>query len=183
MLAQSGANHGVRRTVPHLLGVTLGFPAMLLVIGLGLATILIASSGLQLAMKIVSCAYLLWLAYRIAFSASVTSGAGNTRPLTFTQAVAFQWVNPKAWMASVGAISAYTGGHGAVLYMQVGIVALVTSLVTLSSTWTWTMFGAGLRRWLRAPQALRLFNFLMAVLLVASIIPIMGEIWSALVSA
>ena len=155
---------------------------MLLMIGLGLATILIASSGLQLAMKIVSSAYLLWLAYRIASSASMAGGAGAARPLTFTQAAAFQWVNPKAWMASVGAISAYTGGHGALLYVQVGIIALVTGLVTLSSTWTWTMFGAGLRRWLRAPRALRLFNILMALLLVASIVPILDEIWSALAS-
>src|SRR6201996_8538780 len=96
MLASSGANYGVSRTWPHLWGVTLGFPVMLLVIGLGLATVLLASSGLQLGMKILSCLYLLWLAWQIARSSPIKAGKSDGRPLTFLQAAAFQWVNPKA---------------------------------------------------------------------------------------
>lgn len=90
MLASSGATHGVRRTLPHLSGVTIGFPVMILMVGLGLATILLASSRLQLGMKIVSCAYLLWLAFQIARSSSVAGAAGANQPLSFLQAAAFQ---------------------------------------------------------------------------------------------
>jgi len=106
MLASSGATYGVRRTWPHLMGVALGFPAMILVIGLGLASLLLASTGLQLGMKVVSSLYLLWLAFQIARSSSVSGAAASARPLTFLQAAAFQWINPKAWLIAVGAIVA-----------------------------------------------------------------------------
>lgn len=176
MLASSGATYGVRRTVPHLSGVTIGFPVMLLLIGLGLASVLLASSRLQLVMKIASCAYLLWLAFQIARSSSITGTAAGARPLSFLQAAAFQWVNPKAWLIAVGAISAYTGGHGVFLYIQVAIIALLSVAVTFLSTLTWTAFGAAIGRWLRAPLARRLFNLFMAALLVGSVVPILGEI-------
>ena len=180
MLAASGANFGVSRTWPHLWGVTLGFPVMLLVIGLGLATVLLASTGLQLGMKILSCAYLLWLALQIARSSSVTGKPGGGRPLNFLQAAAFQWVNPKAWLIAVGAISAYTAGAGTKLYLQVAVIAVMSVAVTFLSTLTWTVFGAAIGRWLRAPSALLLFNLFMALLLLGSIVPILGEIWEQL---
>jgi threonine/homoserine/homoserine lactone efflux protein len=180
MLASSGATHGVRRTWPHLMGVALGFPAMILVIGLGLASILLASSRLQLGMKIVSSLYLLWLAFQIARSSSVGGGATKARPLTFFQAAAFQWVNPKAWLIAVGAISAYTAGVGAHLYLQVAIIAMMSVAVSFSSSLTWAVCGAAIGRWLRSPLALRLFNFLMAGLLLASVVPILSEIWTDL---
>jgi threonine/homoserine/homoserine lactone efflux protein len=97
MLASSGATHGVKRTWPYLMGVAIGFPVMILLIGLGLATILLASGTLQLGMKIVSCLYLLWLAIQIGRSSSIAGNAAKAKPLTFVQAAAFQWVNPKAW--------------------------------------------------------------------------------------
>jgi threonine/homoserine/homoserine lactone efflux protein len=180
MLASSGATYGVRRTMVHLLGVTIGFPVMVFLIGLGLATVLLASPWLQLAMKIVSCVYLLWLAVQIARSSSVTSASKGGKPLSFLQAVAFQWVNPKGWLITVGAISAYTGGQGARLYLQVAIIALMSIAVTFLSSLTWTVFGAAIRRWLRSATALRLFNFGMAALLVGSILPILIEIRSSL---
>jgi threonine/homoserine/homoserine lactone efflux protein len=180
MLASSGARFGLARSVPHLAGVTIGFPVMVLLVGLGLASILIASPMLQLVMKIVSCAYLLWLAWQIARSRSAGTDSGGAKPLSFMQAAAFQWINPKAWMMAVGAISAYTGGRGAQLYLQVAIIAGVTVIVTLLSTWTWTAFGAGIRRWLRAPEALHRFNLAMALLLAASTVPILLEIKDSL---
>jgi threonine/homoserine/homoserine lactone efflux protein len=176
MLASSGARFGVGRSLPHLFGVTVGFPVMLLLVGLGLASILLASPLLQLVMKIVSCAYLLWLAFQIGRSSSAMGDTGGTRPLTFLQAALFQWINPKAWMMAVGAISAYTAGTGSRLYGQVTIIALITLGVTLASTWTWTAFGAGIRRWLRSPKSLRHFNLAMALLLAASTVPILIEI-------
>jgi len=139
MLAASGARFGIARTLPHLTGVTIGFPVMVLLVGLGLASILLASPKLQLGMKIVSCAYLLWLAFQIARSASASSSTGDGKPMTFLQAAAFQWINPKAWLMAVGAISAYTAGRGMQLYVQVAIIALLTVIVTLreakSTTW------------------------------------------------
>jgi threonine/homoserine/homoserine lactone efflux protein len=180
MLASSGATHGIRRTWPHLLGVALGFPAMILVIGLGLASILLASTRLQLGMKVVSSLYLLWLAFQIARSSSVSGGAAGAKPLTFFQAAAFQWINPKAWLIAVGAISAYTAGVGAHLYLQVAIIAAMSVAVSFSSSLTWAACGAAIGRWLRAPAALRLFNLLMALLLLISVVPIMGEIWTEL---
>jgi threonine/homoserine/homoserine lactone efflux protein len=118
----------------------------------------------------------LWLAFQIARSKSAGGETGSARPLTFLQAAAFQWINPKAWLMAVGAISAYTAGRGSQLYLQVAIIAGLSVIVTLLSTWTWTAFGAGIRRWLRAPSALHRFNLFMALLLVGSTIPILLEI-------
>jgi threonine/homoserine/homoserine lactone efflux protein len=182
MLAASGARFGIGRTLPHLAGVTIGFPVMVLLVGLGLASILLASPMLQLGMKVVSCVYLLWLAFQIARSASASATTGDGKPMTFLQAAAFQWVNPKAWLMAVGAISAYTAGRGMQLYFQVAIIALLTVVVTLFSTLTWTTFGAIIRRWLRAPPAMHLFNLMMAILLVGSTLPILLEVWRDLKS-
>jgi threonine/homoserine/homoserine lactone efflux protein len=176
MLAASGSRFGIRRTLPHLAGVTLGFPLMLFLVGIGLASVLVASASLQLGMKIVSCAYLLWLAFQIARSSSAGGDSDRGKPLSFLQAAAFQWVNPKAWLMAVGAISAYTAGRGSQLYVQVAIVTLITLAVTLFSTLTWTAFGAAIRLWLRSPTALRLFNLTMAMLLLVSTAPIFLEI-------
>jgi threonine/homoserine/homoserine lactone efflux protein len=176
MLAASGARFGIGPTLPHLAGVTIGFPVMVLLVGLGLASILLASPMLQLVMKIVSCAYLLWLALQIARSSSAGSDKGRTKPMSFLQAAAFQWVNPKAWLMAVSAISAYTSGRGTQLYLQVAIIALLSVAVTLLSTWTWAAFGAAMRRWLRSATALHLFNLFMALLLVGSTVPIMLEV-------
>jgi threonine/homoserine/homoserine lactone efflux protein len=179
MLASSGARYGMRRTLPHLLGVTVGFPVMILLVGLGLASLLLASPRLQLAMKIISCVYLLWLAVQIGRSKSAGDTASG-KPMTFLAAAAFQWINPKAWLMAVGAISAYTSGSGTQIYTQVTIIALLNTGVCLASTATWTAFGAAIRRFLRTPQTLRLFNLLMALLLAGSTIPILLEIRDAL---
>ena len=180
MLASSGATYGVKRTWPHLMGVAIGFPVMIFLIGLGLATILLASGALQLGMKIVSCLYLLWLAIQIGKSSSVTGQPARAKPLTFLQDADFQWVNPKAWLIAVGAISAYTAGVGAHLYLQVAIIAAMSIAVAFASSLTWAAFGAAIGRWLRAPLALRAFNLFMALLLIGSVVPILGEIWASL---
>ncbi len=179
MLASSGSRFGLARTLPHAAGVTLGFPVMIFLVGLGLASILLASPLLQLGMKSVSCAYLLWMAFQIARSDSTKESRGKDRPLTFLQAAAFQWINPKAWLMAVGAISAYTTASGR-LYLEVAIIAVVSLVVSIFSTLTWAAFGAGIRRWLRSHTALRLFNIAMALSLVASMVPILLEIAQAL---
>ncbi len=180
MLAASGSRFGLWRTLPHMAGITVGFPIMLFLVGVGLASVLLASAKLQLGMKIASCAYLLWLTFQIAKSASAGGVAERGKPMSFFQAAAFQWVNPKAWMMAVGAISAYTAGSGNQLYLQVAIIALITLVVSVASTLTWTAFGAALRQWLRSATALRLFNLTMALLLLISTVPILVEIKDAL---
>ena len=180
MLASSGARFGLARTMPHLIGVTVGFPVMLLLVGLGLASLLLASPMLQLAMKTISCAYLLWLCFQIARSSSAIKEGAEGKPLNFLQAAAFQWINPKAWLMAVGAISAYTAGHGRQLYEQVAIIAAITLAVTVPSTLTWAAFGAAIRHLLRAPLALRLFNLAMALALLISTVPILVEVWDGL---
>lgn len=179
MLASSGATYGMRRTLPHLLGVTVGFPVMILLVGLGLASILLASPRLQLAMKIISCAYLLWLAVQIGRSRSAGDMAAG-KPMRFLAAAAFQWINPKAWLMAVGAITAYTSGRASQLYLQVAIIALINVGVAFAATTTWAAFGAGIRRFLRTPSKLRLFNLLMALLLMGSVVPILLEIRDSL---
>ena len=100
--------------------------------------------------------------------------------MSFLAAAAFQWINPKAWLYAVGAVSAYTGGSGTQLYKQVVIIALLNIVVRFGSTTTWTAFGAGIRRFLRTSAKLRLFNLLMALLLAGSVVPILLEIKDSL---
>lgn len=170
MLLASGLNFGLGRTVPHMAGITLGYGLMIVICGLGLAQPLIHWPALALGLKWVSVGYMLWLAWKLAQSASPRAGgagASAARPMTFLQAAAFQWVNPKAWVMALGAISAFAGtSTGGVL-----VVALTCALVGLPSVAVWTFAGDRLARVLTDPRNLRLFNWTMAGLLVLSLIP------------
>jgi len=174
MVLASGANFGLRRSQPHVWGINIGFAAMMFILALGLGTVFVAEPRLQLALKVVGIAYMLWLAWKIATATDGggADGAAGGGPLTFVQAAAFQWVNPKAWMMCLGAISVYApAGSGALekaLYLS-GIMLLAGS----PPTQVWAAFGVGIRRFLQNPRALRAFNVSMAVLLVLSLIPML----------
>lgn len=176
MVAASGANFGFARTLPHLLGVAIGFPLMLVVVALGAGGVLRAAPGLQEALKWVGVAYLLYLAFKIATAQPGTPDPGTAagRPLTFLQAALFQWVNPKAWMIALGAIAAYTGAGGASL-VQTAALAIIFLIATLPCLAFWTMTGVGAARLLRTRRQLRAFNLVMASLLIASLAPLIGE--------
>lgn len=168
MLLASGANFGVRRTVPHMLGISLGFGVMVMILGLGVDRLIAASPALAQAMKWLSLGYMAWLAWKIANAGQPRSaGAGKGRPLTFLQAAAFQWVNPKAWAMGLGALSAYAAGAGGAV-----VVALVFALVNLPAVSIWAVLGQQMRSLLSTPARLRLFNVSMAVLLVATMLPV-----------
>ena len=108
MLLASGVNFGFVRTIPHMLGIGGGFLVLLLAVGFGLGAVLTAFPSLHLALKIAGGAYLLYLAWRIAMSRSMAKdGETKGRPMTFLEAAAFQWVNPKAWVMAVGAMAIY----------------------------------------------------------------------------
>ena len=174
MLMASGANFGVRRTLPHLLGVSLGHALMVFLVGLGLSGLFHRWPQAMLALKLASVAYMLWLAWKIAHAApqglASGSGAATSRPFTFLQAAAFQWVNPKAWAMALGATSAYAAS-GTV--QAVVIVSMAFAAVNLPSVTLWAAAGEALRRWLADPAQLRLFNWTMAGLLVLSLIPVL----------
>jgi len=175
MLAASGANFGVRRSVPHILGIVTGFPLLLLVIGLGLGALFEQYPAAHAVLKLAGATFLALMAWRIATARPDgrvgTPSAG--RPLTALEALLFQWINPKAWIFAIGAIATYTTVGGS-RSRELGVILAVCLLVTVGSTVTWTLFGAGLNRWLLAsPRALRVFNVSMALLLVLSIVLVM----------
>ncbi|QXT41244.1 LysE family translocator [Gymnodinialimonas ceratoperidinii] len=174
MLMASGVNFGLRRTVPHMLGVSLGHGAMTVLLGLGLVQVFVLIPWLRTVLTVISVAYLLWLAWKVANAAPPAHAKEDARPLTFLQAAGFQWVNPKAVYMSIYAQTTYapegTGWSGAVL------VGVVFALVNLPSVATWAWGGTQVRRWLAAPGRLRVFNWTMAALLVLSLYPIiLGE--------
>ncbi|NIY72983.1 LysE family translocator [Marivivens donghaensis] len=172
MLMASGANFGLRRSVPHMLGVSLGHSFLIIVLGLGLVKVYEAFPTLQFIMKWGSIAYLLYLSYKIATAAPASPKQPETKgkPLTFLQAAAFQWVNPKGWMMTITAITNYTADETP---MQVLVVALVFMCTNLPSITFWAGLGVQARRFLSTPARLRIFNVTMALLLVATIIPIL----------
>jgi threonine/homoserine/homoserine lactone efflux protein len=171
MLTASGANFGFRRTIPHMLGVAIGFTVMVLAIGLGLSEVFKALPVIHQLLRYGGAAYLLYLAYRIATAAPTTPDGARAagRPLTFLQAALFQWVNPKGWMMAVGAISAYTTVGGDLVQESI-LIAGVFGAIGLPAVALWTGLGAAIGRLLQAKWALRAFNIAMALLLVASLV-------------
>jgi threonine/homoserine/homoserine lactone efflux protein len=172
MVLASGVNYGYRRTLPHILGINIGFSLMLGVMALGLGAAFVAEPRLQVVLKAVGVAYMLWLAWKIATAGGVGEGEVGGKPMTFLQGAAFQWVNVKAWIMVLGAISVYApegySPAGKALYLG-GIMLLVGS----PPTHAWTLFGVGIGRFLQNPKALRAFNVAMAALLVLSLIPML----------
>ncbi|MCC5973183.1 MAG: LysE family translocator [Rubellimicrobium sp.] len=166
MLMASGANFGLRRTVPHMLGVAIGFVAMVIGIGLGIAALFELYPASRVALMACSVVYLLYLAWKIATAAPRDKGAGAGRPLTFLQAAAFQWVNPKAWAMALSAVTVYAEGPS---LESVVFVAVVFGLVNLPSVGVWVILGREMQRILTSPARLRAFNWTMAALLVTSL--------------
>ncbi|NNE89663.1 MAG: LysE family translocator [Silicimonas sp.] len=166
MLMASGANFGFRRTIPHMLGISLGHMLMIVLVGLGLNQLFVAFPPLQLAMKGASVAYLLFLAWKIANAAPPKDGEAKGTPLTFLQAALFQWVNPKAWFMALTAITVYAPSQELASIM---IVAAVFASINLPSVSTWTLMGQQIRHVLTSDKRLRAFNWTMAALLVASL--------------
>ncbi len=173
LVASSGVNFGFRRTLPHIMGITLGYPLMLLLVGVGLAKVFIAMPWVHAALKYLCVVYLLYLAWRIATAGAVRI-AREAKPLTFWHAAAFQWINGKGWVIAVSSITTYTV-LGDTLWLQVISLAGISMIVTVASVSTWTLFGALLREYLRTDHHRRVFNYSMATLLVVSILPVLLE--------
>lgn len=170
MLMASGANFGLRRTLPHMFGISLGHMFMVFLVGIGLGQLLTLYPALGLAMLILSTAYLLYLAWKIANAAPPKAREATGKPFTFLQAAAFQWVNPKAWYMALYAVANYApegaGWRGALL------VASVFAMTNLPSITVWATLGTQVRRLLGRPGLLRAFNWGMAGLLILTLIPV-----------
>ena len=181
MLMASGINFGFRLTVPHMLGVSLGFTLMIALIGLGVMTLIEAIPGSMLFITVASGLYLLYMAWKIATTttapAEKVSDEAKSKPFTFIQAALFQWVNPKAWTMALTAISAYAPKSQG--WAGVFIVAGVFGIINLPSTGAWAVMGAKMRRFLSDPVRLKTFNVVAAVLLVASLYPVVAGLLAA----
>jgi threonine/homoserine/homoserine lactone efflux protein len=170
MVLASGVNFGVWRSVPHMLGVGLGFALMLAIIGLGLGRVFVAYPVIYTVMKIAGAIYMLWLAWKIANAGPMAETESAGTPMTFIQAVLFQWVNPKAWVIAITANATYSiMGHPVLSALMVAGTFL---LVSGPSSLTWVFFGSLLRKLLSNPKTLHIFNITMAVLLVLSLVPL-----------
>ncbi|MDE2445821.1 MAG: LysE family translocator [Alphaproteobacteria bacterium] len=172
MLMASGINFGFRSTLPLIFGVMIGFPFMIACIGLGLGKVFEFYPIIYTVMKYVGAAYMLWLAWKIATARpSGENGAAVGEPITFFQACALQWVNPKGWVMAVTSLSAYT--VAASYYSCVAIVVAVAAVMGIGSATTWAMFGVGLKHILHDPRYFRLINLVLGLSLAASLIPML----------
>lgn len=174
MLLASGANHGFRPTIPMILGISIGFAIMVLAVGLGIGGVFLAFPILHDALRYGGAAYLLYLAWRIVGSAAASADGSDAKPLSFLQAAAFQWVNPKAWIMAIGAAAAYTPQDG--FFLNIAVVAVLFMVINAPCVGVWAAFGTMLRRFLGNPVCLRVFNVAMALLLVASLYPILASV-------
>ena len=172
MLLASGVNFGFRRTIPHMMGIGVGFLGLLLCVGFGLGALLEQMPAFYLALKFAGGAYLVYLAWRIAMARSIGEGGkAGARPMSFVEAAAFQWVNPKAWVMAIAAMATFTNPDS--LTLSTILVALVFFFVNIPSASIWTVCGAMLREWLNHPTRLKVFNISMAILLVISLWPML----------
>jgi len=171
MLLSSGLTYGFRRTIPHMVGITVGFAFMVGAVGLGLGTIFIAYPMLQTILKYAGAAYLIYLAWHIGMAEPSAPEQDNSRgPMTFWGAAMFQWVNAKGWVMVIGTITAYAAI--ASFPWNILIQTVISLAMGAVSTVVWALFGTALRPMLTSPRAVRAFNIVMALLLLASLYPV-----------
>ncbi|OUR76801.1 lysine transporter LysE [Colwellia psychrerythraea] len=170
----SGANFGVRKSLPVFLGICVGFAIMLLLVGIGFGQIFETFPALHLLIKFFGTLYLLYLAFLIATATDISSSKTQVKPLTFINGALFQWLNGKAWVVATGAIAAFTT-VGTDFYTQNLIIALTFLIVSFPCVGLWLFFGSTLKRMLKSKQHRRMFNYSMAGLLIMSVIPVIIE--------
>ncbi len=168
MITASGANFGYWRSLPHMMGVTFGFPAMLVAMAFGLVQIFDAWPVLHIFLRYAGATYMVYLAFRIATSTAIGKAKETARPLSFVEAALFQWINPKAVVYALSALSIFTTPKGD-FFEEILLLTIVAVLVSFSSITTWCLFGSAIGHLLKSARALRIFNLTMATALVASI--------------
>jgi threonine/homoserine/homoserine lactone efflux protein len=170
MLLASGVNFGFRRTLPHILGISAGVVLLMLAVGFGLGEAFRRWPLLYTVLETASVVYLLYLAWKIGTSGQVQVRKGERRPMRFHEAIAFQWINPKAWMM---VLTAATTIHlSADFGLNATLMAVLFYVVGLPCICLWAAFGMALRNLLANPLWQRVFNVVMALLLVLSLYPV-----------
>ncbi|MCP4764934.1 MAG: LysE family transporter [Gammaproteobacteria bacterium] len=154
--------------MPHFLGVVFGFVLMVILTGSGLVQIFEAWPPSYDVLKLCSIAYLSYLAWKIA-TARPQPGKAPAAPLNALQAALFQWVNPKAWAMALTALTVYAPSHG---FTAIALVALILGLVNMPSIFVWVVLGSKLRRFLDSGVKMHVFNYGMALLLLATLYPV-----------
>ena len=167
MLTATGANVGMRRGMPHVLGVALGFALMLFLVAAGAGAAFIENPSVMWWLRLAGIAVLLWLAWKIA-TAGRAAEAQRERPIGFLEAVAFQWVNPKAWLICASAVGSFLDTGGSTALAQAALFGGIFVLVGMPCMVLWLGFGAAMQRFLRSDRALRVFNVAMGLLLAAT---------------
>lgn len=173
MLMTSGINFGFNRTLPHMMGVAIGFTFMIAMIGIGLKEVFDAFPISYQILKIISVVFLSYLAWKIANAAPLKKDQSEitAKPLSFIQAAAFQWINPKAWIMAVSAIGTYTTSDQTIWSMI--LVAIIFGAINMPSISIWVAMGTKLQRFLNSSLRLKIFNISAAALLIFSLAPVL----------
>jgi threonine/homoserine/homoserine lactone efflux protein len=166
MLTAAGANFGFRRTIPHMLGISAGCGVQLLAVCAGLGALFTKWPVLQTVLQWAGATYLLWLGWKLLRSGDVAEGRAP-QPITFWQAAAFQFVNPKAWVMSLSAVSLFMPRDMGIVPAMTYLLGLML-LINLPCIGAWAMFGSSLRGLLKRRGARLAFNASMAVALAAT---------------
>jgi threonine/homoserine/homoserine lactone efflux protein len=172
LLMASGMNFGFRRTLPLVLGVAIGFPLMIGLVGLGLGRVFEAYPVVYATLKYAGAAYMVFLAWKIANAKpSGANASENVKPLSFMQMMLFQWVNPKGWIMAVTALTAYTVAS----HYYIGVATVVATFVFMgiTSALTWAGIGSALESVMKNPRFSRYINLAMAALLLLSLLPML----------
>lgn len=172
MLLASGVNYGFKRTLPHIIGITIGYAVMFAAVALGVGEVFAAEPRLYAALQVFSVIYMLWLAWKIAHAGDVNS-TSSREPLTFLQAALFQWINPKGVAIAIVASANFL--KPTTLAYDLPIMLLLVLFVSVTSASTWALFGQSVRGVLASERRRRIFNWTMAVLLVASLWPLIAD--------
>jgi len=172
LVTASGANFGFHRTIPQMLGITLGFGLMVIAAGFGLSGLVHSEPRLHAMLKYAGAAYFFYLAWRIAHADISSNAPARATPIGFVEAALFTWMNPKAWISALGALAAYSTVGGDVI-KETSLISAVLAAFCFVSLVIWAGFGAAIGRFLANPRARRTFNWSMAGLLVLSLIPVL----------
>ena len=170
MLMASALNHGLRKSMPHYLGICIGFPAMVAILGFGMGRLLFQYPAIYLYMKVMGISYLLFLAWKIANAGNQEAAENIRKPFTFLQAVAFQWLNPKGWAIAIGALAVFSTKEN----ILSGVVSVIFAyfFIGLLCGGLWLKLGQTLNKFINTKTRIKYFNISMAVLLVLSVLPI-----------
>jgi threonine/homoserine/homoserine lactone efflux protein len=174
LLMSAGMNFGFRRTIPMILGVTIGFPIMIVLVGLGVGKVFEWLPQFYTILKFAGALYLIWLAWKIATSApTALSVDPKAKPAGFVSMCLFQWVNPKGWMMALTALSTYSFPER--FYLSLGLIVGTFIVMGVSSATAWAVFGTALRKLMTDPKRAKVINWSLAILLVASLIPVFWQ--------